>query len=84
LFRKSVDEVNRLRLSYLAAALVMFWTATAGGASRSWETLPLERPLPALTAEHHVLHEGASIWCAALGEGAPVILLHGRDPKCDS
>jgi hypothetical protein len=35
------------------------------------------RPLPAADAEGHVEHDGARIWFAAYGAGAPVILLHG-------
>jgi pimeloyl-ACP methyl ester carboxylesterase len=34
-------------------------------------------PLPAATQEGMVDHEGAHIWYAAFGAGAPVILLHG-------
>lgn len=34
-------------------------------------------PLPAPTAEGHVAHDGARIWYAAYGRGAPVVLLHG-------
>ncbi len=33
--------------------------------------------LPAATAEGHVEHDGARIWYATYGRGAPVILLHG-------
>jgi len=33
--------------------------------------------LPAATAQGHVAHDGAKIWYAAYGAGAPVILLHG-------
>jgi pimeloyl-ACP methyl ester carboxylesterase len=34
-------------------------------------------PLAAATAEGHVEHDGARIWYATYGDGAPVILLHG-------
>jgi hypothetical protein len=34
-------------------------------------------PLPAAAAEGHVARNGASIWYATYGKGAPVILLHG-------
>src|SRR3954468_4467135 len=33
--------------------------------------------LPAATAEGYVQHDGARIWYATYGHGAPVILLHG-------
>jgi pimeloyl-ACP methyl ester carboxylesterase len=33
--------------------------------------------LPAATAEGHVPHDGARIWYATYGRGAPVVLLHG-------
>jgi pimeloyl-ACP methyl ester carboxylesterase len=33
--------------------------------------------LPTATAEGHVEHDGAQIWYATYGEGAPVLLLHG-------
>jgi pimeloyl-ACP methyl ester carboxylesterase len=34
-------------------------------------------PLPAADASGHVEHDGAHIWYASFGVGAPVILLHG-------
>lgn len=34
-------------------------------------------PLPAATGEGYVEHDGARIWYASYGSGAPVILLHG-------
>ena len=34
-------------------------------------------PLPAASGEGYVEHEGARIWYASYGSGAPVILLHG-------
>jgi pimeloyl-ACP methyl ester carboxylesterase len=34
-------------------------------------------PLPATQDQGHVEHDGARIWYAAYGSGAPVILLHG-------
>jgi pimeloyl-ACP methyl ester carboxylesterase len=34
-------------------------------------------PLPAATDEGHVPHDGARIWYATYGRGAPVVLLHG-------
>jgi pimeloyl-ACP methyl ester carboxylesterase len=42
-----------------------------------WETLPEALPLPELARQGHVAHLGASIWYGTVGEGQPVILLHG-------
>ncbi len=50
--------------------------ALTGGAAR-WLTLPAPRPLPAPSASGYVPHDGARIYYAAYGAGAPVILLHG-------
>ena len=54
----------------------------AGGACRAadvprWETLPDALPLPQLATQGHVDHLGASIWYGTVGDGQPVILLHG-------
>lgn len=43
----------------------------------TWETLPIEEPLPPLTEQGHVSRESAAIWYGAIGKGSPVILLHG-------
>jgi pimeloyl-ACP methyl ester carboxylesterase len=42
-----------------------------------WETLPPVQPLPELAKQGHVDHLSASIWYGVVGEGQPVILLHG-------
>ncbi|MCE9648610.1 MAG: alpha/beta hydrolase [Parvibaculum sp.] len=34
-------------------------------------------PLPAASVGGHVAHDGARVWYAAFGSGAPVVLLHG-------
>ncbi|HEX5342171.1 MAG TPA: alpha/beta hydrolase [Duganella sp.] len=49
-------------------------TATA---TPAWQTLPVEQSLPASMRANRVEHDGASIWYAVNGVGAPVILLHG-------
>ena len=62
-------------------------TAAAASAHTSapvWQTLPTPRSLPPLTSQGHVTHEGASIWYGTVGEGAPVILLHGGLTSADS
>ncbi len=46
-------------------------------ASKLWETIPVEKPLPPLTREAHVERQGARIWYGTIGAGRPVILLHG-------
>src|SRR5271163_4514454 len=67
-----------------AAIMALCAMAKASSADKPWETLPLQRPLPALTAQEHFLHDGARIWLAVLGDGAPVILLHGGLTNSDS
>ncbi|NYE59685.1 pimeloyl-ACP methyl ester carboxylesterase [Duganella sp. 1224] len=59
--------------SGLIAAL-MLWS---GGALAQTPTLPPATPLPALSQQGHVDHAGASIWYGIVGEGSPVLLLHG-------
>jgi hypothetical protein len=50
---------------------------------RPWQTLPPPSPLPPFELEGRVAHDGARIWFAAFGHGAPVILLHGGDASSD-
>jgi pimeloyl-ACP methyl ester carboxylesterase len=56
--------------------------ATAGQAPL-WETLPPPAPLPPFELEGRLSHDGARIWFATSGAGAPVILLHGGDASSD-
>lgn len=42
-----------------------------------WETVPPTPPLPKFDAQGTVAHDGAKIWYATIGQGTPVILLHG-------
>ncbi|MFM9865251.1 MAG: alpha/beta fold hydrolase [Micropepsaceae bacterium] len=42
-----------------------------------WEKVLPTPPLPKFDAEGTVPHKGAKIWYATIGEGVPVILLHG-------
>src|ERR1700678_104404 len=65
-------------LIVLAAAPSLAWAAPA-----TWETLPASAPLPPFDLEGRVTHAGARIWFAAIGQGAPVILLHGGDASSD-
>ncbi|MEQ1867940.1 MAG: alpha/beta hydrolase [Alphaproteobacteria bacterium] len=42
-----------------------------------WETVLPTPPLPKFDAQGTVAHDGAKIWYATIGQGTPVILLHG-------
>jgi pimeloyl-ACP methyl ester carboxylesterase len=44
---------------------------------QAWETMLPTPPLPKFDAQGTVAHKGAKIWYATVGEGAPVVLLHG-------
>ena len=64
-----------------AVRLLALWLALAF-ASRAlaqdlWRTLPAPPPLPPAAMQGTVAHDGARIWFATFGAGAPVILLHG-------
>jgi pimeloyl-ACP methyl ester carboxylesterase len=48
-----------------------------------WQTLPAPAPLPPFELEGRLSHDGARIWFATFGAGAPVILLHGGDASSD-
>ncbi|WP_304217545.1 alpha/beta fold hydrolase [Phenylobacterium aquaticum] len=48
-----------------------------------WESLPAPAALPAPDLEGRVAHDGARIWFAGYGTGAPVILLHGGTASSD-
>jgi predicted alpha/beta-fold hydrolase len=52
--------------------------------SQPWNSLPVERALPPLDREGHVDRDGARIWYATVGVGAPVILLHGGMASSDT
>jgi pimeloyl-ACP methyl ester carboxylesterase len=61
----------------LAAIFIMALQTAVPAHSQPWNSLPVERPLPPPLQEGHVERDGARIWYATLGAGAPVILLHG-------
>lgn len=43
----------------------------------AWRTLPAQRPLPPIPTQHYLRRDGAQLWFGSIGNGAPVILLHG-------
>src|SRR6267378_3431563 len=61
----------------LAVALILQPTMSNVSSTPTWETLPVEQPLPPLAKEDYVDHEGARIWYGTAGKGEPVVLLHG-------
>jgi pimeloyl-ACP methyl ester carboxylesterase len=68
----------------IAGIALLSAAAHAGGAVNTWETVPVERPLPSLTTQGYVAHSGARIWFGTLGTGSPVILLHGGLANSDT
>jgi len=62
---------------FAAVALFACGAPPAARAEALWETLPAPAPLPPATASGFVAHDGARIYWASCGAGAPVILLHG-------
>jgi pimeloyl-ACP methyl ester carboxylesterase len=69
----------------LAASIIVLVALGVGAPARcaptadtpKWATLPAAAALPSPTASGRVAHDGAEIWYAVYGAGAPVILLHG-------
>lgn len=60
-----------------AAVFVLPFSASNASSTPVWQTLPAEQPLPALAKQGYVDHDGARIWYGEIGEGEPVVLLHG-------
>jgi pimeloyl-ACP methyl ester carboxylesterase len=80
--------MRRAGLALIAVALLTLtaWPGATRAASPDtplWQTLPPPAPLPPFELEGRVAHDGARIWFAAFGTGAPVILLHGGDASSD-
>src|SRR5260370_31340799 len=61
----------------LGVPLILQLTTSYVSSTPTWETLPVEQPLPPLGTERYVDHDGARIWYGTVGKGEPVILLHG-------
>jgi pimeloyl-ACP methyl ester carboxylesterase len=85
--------MQKVALALIAAASLSLsvWSGGARAAAAEaasaqappWQTLPPPAPLPPFELEGRVTHDGARIWFAAYGAGAPVILLHGGDASSD-
>lgn len=67
----------RFRVIFCAALLLLVGGVCRAANVPGWETLPSALPLPELAKQGHVEHLGASIWYGVVGEGQPIILLHG-------
>ncbi len=50
---------------------------TATSKAPRWETLPAPAALPVAAASDTITSDGATLWYAVFGKGAPVVLLHG-------
>jgi pimeloyl-ACP methyl ester carboxylesterase len=67
-----------MRVLTLLMALAAFALGAQGTAARPlWETLPAPARLPHPVSTGYAAHDGARIYYAVYGRGAPVILLHG-------
>lgn len=75
---------TRLSRILLTVISMMASQTTVPAHSQPWNSLPVERPLPPLDLEGHVDRDGARIWYATMGVGAPVILLHGGMASSDT
>jgi pimeloyl-ACP methyl ester carboxylesterase len=60
-----------------ALAVLIALTAIASAKPARWQRLPLPPPMPTATTTGFVEVDGAKIYYATYGKGAPVILLHG-------
>jgi pimeloyl-ACP methyl ester carboxylesterase len=64
-------------LTLLAAFAALVLGAQSAVAKPLWETLPAPARLPHAALSGYAPHDGAQIYYAVYGKGAPVILLHG-------
>jgi pimeloyl-ACP methyl ester carboxylesterase len=75
---------SKSALMILAALSTNLVMNAAASASNPWEVIPIEERLPELKMQGRIEHDGASIWFATLGDGLPVILLHGGLASSDT
>jgi pimeloyl-ACP methyl ester carboxylesterase len=61
----------------LAFSLVLLLAPARAPAAPRWLTLPPTPALPRAAHPGHFTHDGARLWYATLGQGAPILLLHG-------
>jgi len=64
-------------LTLLLALAALVLGARSAAARPLWETLPTPARLPHAALSGYAAHDGAQIYYAVYGRGAPVILLHG-------
>lgn len=67
----------RRTTAFLAATLLSMTPVFAGTPTPRWETLPPSQPLPAMARQGYVERDHARIWYGVIGNGKPVLLLHG-------
>ena len=58
-------------------AVLLLLTACSRLPHHLWETFPEPAPMPALASQGYVEREGARIWYGVVGQGSPVVMLHG-------
>jgi pimeloyl-ACP methyl ester carboxylesterase len=84
MFHDHVMARRTTLLTLAALALLVVFAASALAKPKLWETLPLPPAMPDATSSGHVdLPDGAKIYYAVYGKGAPVILLHGGMGNAD-
>jgi len=65
------------------SAVLLAFVALRAHAAEPWKTAPLPPPMPEPAAHGQVEHDGARLWWASFGKGAPVVLLHGGSGNSD-
>jgi pimeloyl-ACP methyl ester carboxylesterase len=76
-----MPKLSRILLTVIS---IMASQTAVPAHSQTHSSLPVEQPLPTLDQEGHVERDGARIWYATVGAGAPVILLHGGMASSDT
>ena len=75
---------SRYTLAILAALSIDPVMNASANTSNPWDVIPVEERLPELQTQGRIEHDDASIWFATLGDGVPVILLHGGLASSDT